>query len=209
MATRLHLIRHSQTVWNAEQRFQGHADSPLSETGLAQAKHLADRFRDGNAVALYSSPQQRAYKTAETIAATTDLSIHTDERLKERDVGLLTGLTWSEITKRYPEFARRWSVEQSMSMPEGEADDVFRTRAKAVMSDIVTRHNDADVIVVSHGGLISIYLLQLLRIDPGLGRPFHFDNASVTLVEVNEGRPHLHRLNDISHLVSNMDSTSP
>jgi len=173
----------------------------LSEKGRQQAQRLALRFREIDIAAVYASPLQRAQHTADAIAAAKGLSVFTDERLKERDVGLFTGLTWEEIVERYPDIARSWGAFQSVAMPRGEAHDALQERAGQALAEIVREYVDRDVVVVSHGGLLGAYLLKLLKTDPDLGRLFHFDNASVTLVELNGERPHLHRVNDISHLL--------
>lgn len=201
MGTRLHLIRHGESIWNAEKRFQGHADPPLNERGLAQADRLAERFRGMDIAAVYSSPLQRARRTAEAIANAKGLAVCTDDRLKERDVGLFTGLTWEEIVARYPDSAKSWEMFHAVATPKGESPDALQARGSQVIAEIIREHVDRDVVVVSHGGLIGAYLLKLLNTDPELGRLFHFDNASVTIVEVNAARPHLYRVNDISHLL--------
>jgi broad specificity phosphatase PhoE len=197
----LHLIRHGESIWNAEKRFQGHADPPLSEKGNAQAERLAARFREADIAAVYSSPLQRAQRTAEVIAKAKGLEVRADERLKERDVGLFTGLTWEEIVARYPDHAKAWATLQTPATPKGESLDALQARAVQGIAEIVREHVDREVAVVSHGGLIGAYLLKLLNTDPELGYLFHFDNASVTIVELNGAQPRLYRVNDISHLL--------
>lgn len=200
MAVRLYLIRHAESTWNAEGRVQGQSDPPLSERGRAQAARLADRFRDSGATALYCSPLQRARRTAERIAEAAGLSLQIDDRLKEHNMGLFTGLVWQDIVQKHPEFAQAW-LERALDMPGGEKHETFRARAAGVMSEIVTQHPDGKVVVVTHGGILGEYLAYLLGLDPQRRHPFHFDNASISVVDAGGVLPRVHRLNDVSHLV--------
>jgi len=200
LAVRLYLVRHAESTWNAEGRVQGQADPPLSERGLTQAAQLAYRFRGDTITALYASTLQRARQTAERIAKAADLPVRFDDRLKEHNLGLFTGLIWTEIVAQYPEFAKSW-MEQALDMPGGEKHVAFRRRAAGVMQDIVAQHSEGKIVVVSHGGILGEYLAYLLGLDPDRRHPFRFDNASVSIVEVGGVMSRLHRLNDVSHLM--------
>ena len=203
--TRLLLTRHGQSTWNAEGRFQGWADPPLSETGLDQARKLAQRLAaDGYTLAaIYSSPLLRAKQTAEQVGQAFGLPVQTDERLKEIDVGQITGLTGSEVEQRFPEWwaARRVSQEW-MPPPEGEDRNSFASRAAAVMAHIVANHSEQTVAVVSHGGILGAYLIHALEMSIHRSSPFQFDNASLSIAQVGERRIRLLRLNDTAHLTN-------
>ncbi|HEY4689707.1 MAG TPA: histidine phosphatase family protein [Anaerolineae bacterium] len=200
MSVRLYLIRHAESIWNAEGRVQGQADPPLSERGLSQAGQVADRFRGQPIAALYSSPLQRARQTAECIAGTIGRPVQVEERLKEHNMGLFTGLVWMEIAQQFPEFAAAW-MHQAMDMPGGEKQHVFRARATGVIEDIAARHPDSRVIVVSHSGIFGEYLAHLLGLHPEKRHPFRFENASISEVEVGSSLLRIHRLNDVGHLL--------
>jgi len=201
--TRLILVRHGQSTWNAQGRIQGWADPPLDDTGQEQARRLARRLaaEEQDISALYSSPLLRARQTAEAIGLALGLTVQTDDRLKENDVGLLAGLTGDEVEQQFPEWiaARRASVEW-MVPPGGEDRDTFLERAVAVMGDIVTHHPDQSVAVVSHGGTLGVYLAHLLEMPIHRTLPFQFDNTSLSIVKVGERRVRLYKLNDTSHL---------
>jgi probable phosphoglycerate mutase len=144
--TRLLLVRHGESIWNAESRWQGHADPPLSALGEEQAAAAADALDGVGAV--WTSDLVRARRTAAIIAARLDLTVQVDVRLRERDVGEWTGLTRSEIEERWPGWlaARR--------SPSGfEGDDLVAARALDALRDIAA-HATTDALVVSHGGLI-------------------------------------------------------
>jgi probable phosphoglycerate mutase len=97
--TRLLLIRHGRSTWNAIKRIQGQADPLLDEVGREQARRLAERLRDNAPVVLYTSSLRRAQETAEIIGETPGVEVTSDERLKEYDVGDITGLTWEQIAE--------------------------------------------------------------------------------------------------------------
>lgn len=202
MRLKVHLVRHAESVWNAERRIQGRGDPPLSRTGEEQARRVARRFEAGEISALYSSPAQRARGTADPIADMIQMPVGLDDRLLERDVGIFTGLTWAEATRAYPDFLARWRKQQSISMPHGEEDAAFRERTRAVFEKIICGHDGGQVIVVSHHGLIQMLLIHLLKIDSSLGRPFQLDHASITSVALDDGRICVERLNDIGHLAA-------
>jgi broad specificity phosphatase PhoE len=200
MLTRLFLIRHGRSVWNAEGRIQGHADPPLDDVGREQARRLAGRLQGGAMVALYTSPLQRARETADIIGQALGVPVVADERLKEYGIGVVTGLTFEQVAEQYPDVARRWTAAQEhLDIPGEEGSAQFRARVVAAFDDILARHADGPVGVVAHGGTFGDYLNHLI----GLARrhsPFRFGNGSLTIVEVNPVRPRIVLLNDTCHL---------
>src|SRR5574338_121077 len=104
---RLLLIRHGQTDWNVEGRWQGHLDEPLNAAGVKQAQALGDYLRERPISAVYSSDLGRARVTAERIAEPHGLSVNTDARWREQNLGVFQGLTTSEINGKYPDEMRQ------------------------------------------------------------------------------------------------------
>lgn len=199
---RLLLIRHGRSTWNAERRWQGWADPPLDDVGREQARRLAGRLReDGEAmVALYTSPLRRAQETAEIIGEALSLPVVPDERLKERDVGALTALTWAQIEEQYPDIVQGFAeADESIEVPGEEVVELFRARVVAVFSEIVARHVGGSIGVVSHGGVLGTYLNHLIGL-PSRFSPFRFGNTSLSIVEVDPARPRIALLNDICHV---------
>ncbi len=203
MSVRLLLVRHGRSVWNALGRVQGHADPPLDEMGLEQAKRIAERLKDQSVAAIYASPLQRARLTAEIIGQKfPSIEIVPDDRLKEIDVGVMTGLTWAEIEVQYPDFASRWHEEGWTNATHyGETQQIFRARVAAVMQEIVARHAEQTVVVVSHGGTINAYLSAQLNLSLTRRSPFHFSNTSLSIVEANAKSIEIVTLNNIQHLI--------
>jgi broad specificity phosphatase PhoE len=152
MAT-IFLVRHGQTDWNAERRWQGHADPPLNERGRAEARVLADRLAGRGLRRVYSSDLERARETAEIVGAALRLPVKLDERLREVDVGEWSGLTLTEVEERFPDGFRR-RREGGTGWAEGEPFDVMAERVLAALRDLAGRHGDEPVIVVTHGGPI-------------------------------------------------------
>lgn len=166
--TELVLIRHGETEWNSQHRCQGHLDIPLSEHGLAQSKAVAAYVAQQTWDALYSSDLLRAAMTAEQIAATTQMHIVKDERLRERKLGILQGLTHKEFAERYPEEYRLFYSEDSeWRIPEGESQREASERIVEACRDIAVNHPGERVLVVTHGGCIG-YMMKWV-----MGLPAH------------------------------------
>ncbi len=144
--TRILLVRHGQSVWNADGRWQGQADPPLSDLGGAQAAEAATRI--GIVDAIYASDLMRAHHTAEIIAAGIGADVAVDARLRERHAGDWEGRTRAEIDEGWPGFL------ESGNRPAGyEADESVLGRALEALREIAGVH-DGDVLVVTHGGVV-------------------------------------------------------
>ena len=199
--TRLLLVRHGQSEWNAAGRIQGQIDIQLDETGRQQAQLIADRLAAEPVAAIYSSPLQRAKATAKTIADRFTLPVQLDQRLMEYDFGVFSGSTWKDVEENHPEFASRW-LEDPWAVPvansEGRVN--FAARVMSAMEDIIERHPDGQVVVVAHGGTFGIYLCAMLGLDLNRRHPFHFGNTALSLVEMRAGAFHIHYLNNTCHL---------
>ena len=200
--TRLILIRHGRSTWNAENRIQGRADPPLDGVGREQARLLALRLREDPPVVLYTSPLRRARETAEIIGQALEVPVVPDERFREYDVGCVTGLTWEQVTEQYPDVAQRWGeASESLEIPGEEGNGPFRERVAAAFAQIVARHADGPVGVVAHGGTLGTYLNHLIGLQSRFS-PFRFGNGSLSIVEVTPVRPRILLINDTCHLSS-------
>ncbi len=197
--TYLYLIRHARSTWNAEGRMQGHADPPLDALGLKQAHALGERFRHKELDAVYSSPLARARVTAEALAEPHHLTVQYDERLKERDLGEWTGLTGDEANDRYPSLwtNNRWRLE---GPPGGESYPQLMVRAASAFEGILAAQPQGRVAVISHGGLLNAYLMQLLGISAESPIHFHSGNTAIARVRIEQGHIHILGLGDDRHL---------
>ena len=165
--THLLLIRHGQTAWNADGRWQGHGNPGLTEEGLAQAEALAHTLvlerrhaRSQNPslrswTRVFSSDLERASQTATAVAALLELPIEFDPRLRELDVGSWSGLTREEIASHDPEALRHFEGGEPLIRPGGGESRVeIRERAHQAVSDLAKRCAGDRIIVVTHLGVI-------------------------------------------------------
>lgn len=163
MTTTIYLVRHGATDWNVNKRAQGTADIPLNETGEMQALHTAEELSKVTVDHVYTSDLQRACYTAEAIAKAHDLEVVKEPRFREIDQGEWTGLTVDEIRGRWPD---RWGPARHYSeRPGGESPQEVRTRALAALKDVVEKHPDENVVIVSHGGTIRWISAESLGYD--------------------------------------------
>jgi probable phosphoglycerate mutase len=197
--TYLFLVRHARSTWNAEGRMQGQADPPLDTLGRRQAGAVGERLGRAGLKAIYSSPLTRARQTAEAIAGRAGLTVRYDDRLMERHLGEWTGLTGDEADEHSPEL---WSsgLWRLQGPPGGESYAQLTVRSGAVLEDILAAHPEQRVAVVSHGGLLSAYLIHLLGLKPDSPIHFPFANTAISRVRVEDGHIHLLSLGDDRHL---------
>jgi broad specificity phosphatase PhoE len=147
--TRVLLVRHGQSTWNADGRWQGQADPPLSELGERQAAQAASRLVGVDAV--WASDLTRARRTAELVAGSLGLPVRVDARLRERHAGPWQGLTRAEIEERWPRYLAEGR------RPDGyEPDASIVARALAALEDLAVAHCGEEVVVVTHGGVVRV-----------------------------------------------------
>lgn len=145
------LVRHGETTWNLERRFQGRRDSPLTERGRRQAEAMAGLVRDmvrrePGAWRLVTSPLGRARDTAGAIAAATGLTLEVDDRLMEIDCGEWEGLTWAEVSAGREASSRHWIFDA----PGGETHEDVQARIEDFLASLPPEP-ERRVVVVSHG----------------------------------------------------------
>ena len=212
---RLLFVRHAESTANAEGRYQGHADFPLSGAGRRQARKLAARFREEGFVPThaYTSPLARTSQTAAILADGWALDVVDVDDLMEYDVGVLSGLTPDEVTARYPELDMERAWETGLADVEGvELPEARMARAKRVVDHAVGGHDDGDtVLMVTHGGILQNILATLLGADRVWG--MYVRNTAVFDFTLDKGlwaadgvdrqvasRFWINRFNDASHL---------
>ena len=157
MKTKLLLIRHGETAWNAEHRIQGQLDIPLSPLGVLQSTRLAESLASEPIDAVYSSGQSRAWLTAAPLAARLGLEIIAEPRLRERSFGIFEGLTLDEIAERYPTEFVKWRERDPTWRPEGgESGQQLIDRVLSAVTEIGQRHMGQTVALVSHGGVLDV-----------------------------------------------------
>jgi broad specificity phosphatase PhoE len=147
--TRMLLVRHGQSEWNAVGRWQGQADPVLTDTGRHQARTAAERL--GSVDVVVASPLLRALETAQILAESLGVGpVVTEAALMERDVGEWSGLTKDEIEQRWP-----GHLAEQRRPPGFEADDALLDRAADAVDRIAGTYSDAEVLVITHGGVVT------------------------------------------------------
>ena len=199
--TQLILIRHGQTLWNEQRRMQGQSDSPLTETGVRQARLLARRLAQMEFAALYSSDSGRAHHTARHVAEITGHDIIVDSRLRERSFGVFEGLTGPEIQARYPDaYAGFKSRDPAYVIPGGESGFAFRERVQGCLCEIAARHPDELVVIVTHGLVLDIVYRAANGIAWEEQRIHELVNAGINRCRFDAGTWHIEVWGDGSHL---------
>ena len=201
MSLRLLLLRHGETAWNRERRYQGSKDTPLSPEGLVQAEAAARELKDHTFAAVYSSPLRRARETAEAIAALHGLEVETDPAFQELGFGQWEGLTLDEARARDAALYQGWaSTPHLVSPPEGESLAQARERVLAGLERLRAGHQDETVCLVAHGIPVRILILEALGL--GLDRIWSLHSAptGISELEFRDDWTALHRMNTLVHL---------
>jgi broad specificity phosphatase PhoE len=202
--TTFYLIRHGETDWNVSGRWQGHTDVPLNEIGRMQARRLADRLRAEGVYfdAIYSSDLERAWETAQIVAAVLECPARPLAALREIDVGAWGGLTHSEVAARMPELIER--LESGEDVPRGgdgeRFADLYR-RVVGALEQLADTYPAGRLALVSHGGPVRALLLHAARDKVNvLPRRFHIGNTSISLLTGDATGWQIGAINDMSHL---------
>jgi broad specificity phosphatase PhoE len=197
----LMLVRHGETDWNVQRRYQGQTDVPLSGFGMRQAELVAERLTGGKIDAVYASDLSRAWETAQIIAGKSGLEVFPEPRLRELKFGILEGLTFDEAEAQHSEMIAAW-LEDYNNTPEGaETIDSFNTRIVSLLDNLRGEHDEQVVLLVGHGGSLSEILRVILGLSPEKRWYFEMENASLSEVLISEDYVSLKRLNDTCHLV--------
>ncbi len=176
--TRLCLVRHGQTNWNLEGRYQGQSDIPLNENGRAQARALAGQLQAYSFTAIYTSDLQRARETADILAASFYLPVTSDPRLREINQGEWEGQLIDAIKSRYFELWQQRKLDPaSVRPPGGETVGDVAWRVYAALDEIAARHATGPVVVVSHGLALATAVCKVQGISIGQAYTKIPDNA--------------------------------
>jgi broad specificity phosphatase PhoE len=202
MTTRLYLVRHGATPLTAEDKFSGAENVFLSEEGRTQVQRLALRLADKKISAVYASPLDRTMDTARILAQPHSLEPIPRQGLREISHGHWEGLTRKEVETRFADEYAAWEADPFTFAPEGgESGISVLARALPIVREIVVKHKDENVLIVSHKATLRLILSSLLGFD-GRGYRDRLDQAPACLNIVDFKDPVRARLmlfNDISH----------
>lgn len=186
----LYFVRHGETDWNVDNKIQGSTDIPLNETGLLQAKRLAEELVEREkgdefyVARVYTSPQLRARKTAEAAAAALGIECVLLDGLKEMDLGEWEGSNWEAIKEADSEVYRTWSKNRRFThAPGGECYHEVLERTLTALGMILEQETE-DVLVVSHSAIIMVLRCYIARL-PFEEMVKHFRTRNAELVEIS------------------------
>ncbi len=199
--TRICLVRHGETEWNAARRIQGQIDIGLNATGLQQATAAGRWLKTANIVALYSSDLRRAWTTAQAIGDALGLSAVAVPELRERRYGVFEGLTYDEARAQHPEgYAAFEGRNAEYDFENGESLKVMYARVTAKLQEIAAAHPGANVVVVLHGGVLDIINRFVRGNSLEAPRDFLIPNAGINWVAAVDGHWRLESWGETLHL---------
>ena len=176
--SRLILIRHGETEWNVEGRYQGQADPPLNSKGRQQARSLASKLSGAGLELLISSPLKRAAETAQILAEILDLPVLLDDRLMEIHQGDWQTRLRSEIEGQYPELFRRWESEPwQVTPPNGENLYQVQERVDAFLEETLQHYPESCIGIVTHRIPIALIKMRFQDMDANIVRNLHLPNT--------------------------------
>jgi probable phosphoglycerate mutase len=204
-ATYVLLVRHGQSKGNAERRFGGHTATPLSARGRNQAIATARTLKSESLTAIYSSDLARAMETAKPLANMTGLPVQGTSAFRERDVGVMEGLTFEDAAQQHPEqYAALLRRDFDHVLSGGESYRQLLDRARQKLDEIIEEHRGGKIAVFSHTGTICILALHLMgALDAPELKPVWISsgNCGITKFELrDDGFVRVLVINDTSHL---------
>jgi probable phosphoglycerate mutase len=206
MTTRLCIVRHGETAWNAEHRVQGQLDIPLNAVGLRQAEAVGKALKDESFDALYSSDLIRTQQTAAPAAALLSKKVLLDRDLRERHYGMFERLTYAEVkVKHAAEYARFAAREPGFDFGSGESLTAFSARSLAVLAKIAAAHQGQHVLVFTHGGVLDELYRHIHALPVSTVRDFGIPNCGLNRVEFALERWQVRAWADVAHLEAALD----
>lgn len=199
----LYLVRHGETAYNAANRYQGHMQIDLNQTGHAQAARVCSRLaRYNHPTAIYSSDLVRCIQTITPLANATNLPITLLADLREIDVGLWEHLTIPEIRDAFPtNYAAYQQAPGDTIHVGGESYRQLQTRAMRALHHIVAQHNEGEnIIIASHGGTIRAIVCAIIGLDINFYNKLWVMNCAITTITVTNGTMRLVAFNDVAHI---------
>lgn len=182
---KLFLVRHGETDWNKELRYQGRRNTSLNSAGLAQAKRAGEALKNYRPSALFASDLNRTMETAKIIGEVLGLQPQGEPRLQEIHFGDWEGRTYPEVFELYPNEVKIWREQPlEASVPGGEALRDVLARVLEALEEICATAS-GDVVVVTHGGPIRLFLSYIG--SKGAMWEYPVKPGSVTIIEHNEG----------------------
>lgn len=177
-------MRHGETMWNRQGKYQGQSDVPLTDEGREQARILSERLKDEKIDVIYASDLDRAIETAAIIAKYHDLNVLPAPLMRELNFGIWEGMTYDEIIQKWPQEYNEWQRDpHNKKPPEGETLAELCKRVSKFLKETAREHPDSRILVVSHAGPIRAILSVLLNLRQDFFWKFKISNTSITIIE--------------------------
>lgn len=201
MTTTILLVRHGQTESNVEGYYMGRLDEDINQTGYAQARALAARLANQPIDTIYTSPLRRTFSTASVLAEPHKLELKVLDDLIEIHQGDWEGMHVDKISQGWPEQWRHTRTDPTdFTMPNGESFKEVTERSVRAFNKIVADNPDKQVALVAHEIVVKVIIVYALGTTNNIYRHFDLSNASLSVIRVADGKPHLVVLNDTTHL---------
>ena len=201
--TELILIRHGETDWNVQGRFQGQIDVPLNALGQRQAQRMAERMARERVDVLYCSDLLRTRQTAEPAAQKLQLQAAPDAGLREQHFGILEGLSFDEVQARHPRQLADWLLyDPDYALPEGESVRSFHARVVGAVQALAARHAGKTLAVVTHGGVLDMVFRTVHGLPLQGPRNCPIPNAGLNRLRVSGERLEILSWADDAHLAN-------
>lgn len=203
--TELILIRHGETDWNRELRFQGHTDVPLNDIGQEQARRVAARLASESVRLLVSSDLRRAQQTARTVAQHNPRWMlpdpQADAALREQSFGTVDGMRVQDIKAQHPGAWAQWvQFQADFAFEGGENTRQFHARVMAAVRALAKRHASDTLVVVTHGGVLDMIYRTALSLPLSGPRQADIPNAGLNRVRVQGDAIQILTWADTQHL---------
>ena len=209
LPTRLCIVRHGETDWNAERRIQGHIDIELNANGRSQAEAAARGLVDHSFTAIYSSDLRRTLQTAATLARVAGIEVSAEAGLRERHYGRMQGKTYEEILAEDAIEAERFRQRVlDHDFGGGETLPVFANRIQETVGRLAAAHPGQALLLVTHGGVLDVIYRRAVGRDLGSPRDFAVPNAALNWVEVNPEGWRLLAWADRRHLEQTLEQSA-
>ena len=206
---RLILVRHGETAWNKEGRFQGQSPVGLNQRGLSQARQVAKALLPKKPTALYASPLPRTFMTAQEISRVISIPVVPLEGVKEVNLGELEGITGREMRERYARVYATWRSDPSrVVFPGGESIAGLQERAWSAIEELEKAHPDEVVVAVSHNFAIRATLCRFMGLPLSQFHRLRVDLGSVTVLQAGSRSRQVLSINDKCHLTEDPEDES-
>ena len=201
MTTTILLVRHGQTESNVAGYYMGRLDEDINRTGYSQARALSARLAHQPIDTIYTSPLRRTYSTASVLAEPHKLKLKVLDDLIEIHQGDWEGIHVDKISQGWPEQWRHTRTDPTdFTMPNGESFKEVTERSVRAFYQIVADNPDKLVVLVAHEIVVKVIIVHALGTTNSIYRHFDLTNASLSVIRVAGGKPHLVVLNDTTHL---------